>query len=102
MATSLFTKRYAIQLSVQVLELLEIQSTQLGEILVGDGFTKLNDKTVRCMTKGSMRAVYGAEQLIKVQSYPIDGVVGGLPYGARRSGDDHPTLGVQSAIEGTL
>jgi len=55
----------------RVLELIEIPSDKLADILTeGEGFTRAGeDSAVRCETKGTLRAVYGAEQIIKIDSF---------------------------------
>ena len=59
----------------RILEILEIPAVNLADIL-GDcnGFTRVEDTVVTCETKGSLRAIYGAEQVIKVESSPIDSI----------------------------
>jgi len=57
----------------RTLELLEIASTQLSDILTdADGFTKVGSCAVRRETKGLARLVYGAEQVVDVRTSPID------------------------------
>lgn len=59
--------------SKRILEILEIPAQNLSDIL-GDshGFERVDENVVKCQTKGTMRAIYGAEQLIKVESFPDD------------------------------
>jgi len=57
----------------RILALLEISSENLPDVFKeSDGFTVLGETAVSCETKGSMRAVYGAEQIIRVQTLPLD------------------------------
>lgn len=57
----------------RTLELLDIASTQLPEILTeADGFTKVESCAVSRETKGVARLVYGAEQVVDVKTSPID------------------------------
>ena len=66
----------------RILALLEISSDNLAEVFrESDGFTILGENAISCDTKGSMRAVYGAEQIIHVQTMPL--------VDARREGGDH-------------
>ena len=51
----------------QLLEMLEILSENLSEILPeSEGFVRIDNNAVRCETKGTMRAVYGSEQIIRI------------------------------------
>lgn len=57
----------------RTLELLDIASTQLPEILTeADGFTRVGSCAVRRETKGLARLVYGAEQVVDIRTSPID------------------------------
>jgi len=59
----------------RTLELLDIQSDQLSEILTVDhGFTKVDSdsRAVRRETKGLARLVYGAEQVVDVRTSSLD------------------------------
>ena len=57
----------------RTLELLDIVSDQLSDILTEDhGFTKVDSWAVRRETKGLARLVYGAEQIVDVRTSPLD------------------------------
>ncbi|ESN99616.1 hypothetical protein HELRODRAFT_176785 [Helobdella robusta] len=53
----------------RLLEILEIPAKNLADILGSDRFSKLENNVVQCDTKGNIKAVYGAEQVIRVDSY---------------------------------
>lgn len=54
----------------QCLEILEISADNLSRILRSDhGFSRVEDNVVQYLTKGHLRAVYGAQQLIRVDSF---------------------------------
>lgn len=54
----------------RVLEVLEIPKQQFAKILrMGEGIKEIDASTVSCVTNGTLRAVYGAEQVISVKSF---------------------------------
>lgn len=56
----------------QLLELLEIPSRNLPDILSDDkGFQKVDECSVKRETKGVVRLVYGAEQVIDLRTEPL-------------------------------
>jgi len=57
----------------RTLELLDISSDQLSDILSEDhGFSKVDSWAVRRETKGLARLVYGAEQVVDVRTSPLN------------------------------
>ena len=57
----------------RTLELLEIVSDQLSEVLTeANGFSKVDSWGVKRETKGLARLVYGAEQIVDVKTLPLD------------------------------
>jgi len=57
----------------QLLELIELPSKDLPDILSdSEGFQKVGDCSVKRETKGVVRLVYGAEQVIDLKTEPLE------------------------------